>query len=281
VALQSAERTRLARAVVRQAVVAALLVVSGCLASNTRTGGHLGANRNTGRTISIVVAFGGAQFDAFKAGVEPYARSHHITIKWLVDSNFNADIVDRAKAGELPDIAMFPQPGILLQFARQGTIADLSKILDVADLRRQLVSGLLLPSTYNGDVYGIPPSINLKSVVFYPRKAWLRAGYPIPATLAQLMALTARIKADGRTPWCMGIEDTSATGWPATDWLEQLVLDLDGPDVYIRWVSHAVKFDSPPIRRAAQYFQTLFATPGFVHGGRKAIVSSNFATAGN
>src|SRR5206468_8915129 len=115
--------------------------------------GSLGANKNTSRTITIVVAFGGAQLDAFKAGVEPYAKSQGIKIKWAVDSNFNADIVNKVKAGNLPDIAMFPQPGILLQFARQGKLADLSGILDVEGMRSQLVAGVLQPSTYHGDVY--------------------------------------------------------------------------------------------------------------------------------
>jgi alpha-glucoside transport system substrate-binding protein len=263
------------------ALATAALTLSGCLASNSKTRGGLGANKNTGSTITIMVGFGGDQLKAFKSGIQPYAQSQGITIKWAVDSNFNADIVTKVKAGTEPDIAMFPQPGILLEMAQQGKVADLGRVLDIDKLRPQLVSGLLQPSTYKDDVYGVPPSINLKSVVFYPKKAWARAHYPIPTSLKDLTALAARIKRDGRTPWCMGVEDTSATGWAATDWIEQLVLDQSGSEVYNDWVSHKVKFDSPQVRQAADYFHTMFATPGYVHGGQKSITSSYFGSAGN
>jgi alpha-glucoside transport system substrate-binding protein len=271
-------RTKVARLM---AIALVGLTAASCLASNGKTSGSLGANKNTSKTITITIAFGGAQFTAFKAAVEPFAKAQGITIKWSLDSNFNADIVNKVKAGNLPDIAMFPQPGILLQLAQEGKLADLSSILDVKSMRSQLVAGLLLPSTQDGRVYGVPPSINVKSLVFYPKQAWARAGYPIPTSLTQLVDLTAKIKADGNTPWCMGIEDGPATGWAATDWLEQLVLDFSGADVYNRWVSHKIKFDSPQVKQAALYFQKMFATPGYVHRGQKSITSSNFGSAGN
>ncbi|MFN2561143.1 MAG: ABC transporter substrate-binding protein [Jatrophihabitans sp.] len=258
-----------------------VLALSGCLAGKAKTAGGLGVNKNTRPTIRIMVAFGGAQLRAFASGIEPYAKSRGITIKWADDSNFNADIVTKVKAGNAPDIALFPQPGILVQLAQQGKLADLNKVLPVGRIRSQLVAGLLEPSTYRSDVYGVPASLNLKSVVFYPKKAWARAGYPIPTSLAALAALDVRMKADGRTPWCLGVEDGSATGWSATDWIEQLLLDQSGTGVYNDWVSHKVKFDSAPVRQAAQYFHTLFATPGFIHNGRRSITSSYFGTAGN
>lgn len=257
------------------------LVLAGCLASNGKTAGNKGANSNTGKTINMTVAFSGSQFDDFKAALLPYAKSQGITLNLVSDSNFNADIVNKVKAGNLPDIAMFPQPGILLQLAQQGKVADLDKIFDIPKLKSELVTGITEPGTLNGKVYGIPPSINVKSLVFYPKKAWAADNITPPTTLDALLQLSTKLKSEGKTPWCLGIESGTATGWPATDWMEQLVLDYGGTSQYNDWVTHKIKFDSPLVNKAADYFQKIFATPGFVAGGRKSIASNNFGTAGN
>jgi alpha-glucoside transport system substrate-binding protein len=176
---------------------------------------------------------------------------------------------------------MFPQPGILLDLAKKGKVADLDKILDIPKLKSEMVTGLLDVGTLNGKVYGAPPSINVKSLVYYPKIAWQKAHLQAPTTMDQLLSFSNQLKSQGKTPWCMGIESGSATGWPATDWLEQLVLNYGGLNQYNGWIKHTVKFNSPLVQKAASYFQKIFATPGYVAGGQKAIASSNFATAGN
>lgn len=263
------------------AIAACALLLSGCLASSTTTKGNKGANTNTSSTIHFTVAFSGAQFTNFQKSVDPYAKSQGITIKWASDPNFNTDIVNDVKAGNVPDIAMFPQPGILRQLAAQGKLADLSTILDISKLKSEMVADISDPGTYNGKVYGLPPSINVKSLIFYPKKTFAADHLTIPNTTAGLLAFAQKLKSEGKTPWCMGIESGSATGWPATDWIEQMVLDYGGLTQYNNWITHKVLFSSPLVTKAAEYFQTMFSTPGFVDGGQSSIASSNFATAGN
>lgn len=263
------------------ALAASALLLSGCLAGSTTTKGSKGANDNTSKTISFTVAFSGSQYTNFQQSVDPYAKSQGITIKWASDPNFNTDIVNDVKAGNVPDIAMFPQPGILRQLAAQGKLADLNDILDVPKLKSEMVADITQPGTVGSTVYGLPPSINVKSLIFYPKKAWAADNLTPPTTTADLLSFAQKLKSEGKTPWCMGIESGSATGWPATDWLEQMVLDYGGLTQYNDWVSHKVLFDSPLVIKAAEYYQTMFSTPGFVYGGQSSISSSNFATAGN
>lgn len=258
------------------------LLLAGCLSGSSKSSnGGSGANNNTSSTINMTVAFSGSQFDDFKASLAPYAESQGIKLNLVSDSNFNADIVNKVKAGNIPDIAMFPQPGILIQFAEQGKLVDLNSVLDIPALRSQMVTGILDPGTSNGKVYGIPPSINVKSLVFYPKKAWAAMNLQAPTSLDGLLRLSNDLKAKGKTPWCLGLESGTGTGWPATDWMEQLVLDFGGTSQYNDWITHKIKFDSPLVNRAANYFDKIFATPGYVNGGRKSIVSTNFGTAGN
>ena len=53
--------------------------------------------------------------------------------------------------------------------------------------------------------------------------------------------------ANGDTPLCVGIESGPATGWPFTDWVEELVLREQGIDYYNQWVAHEVPFNDPPV----------------------------------
>ena len=102
-------------------------------------------------------------------------------------------------------------------------------------------------------------------------------GVPGPefrATLDDLKALTKEMASAGQTPWCNGIESGGATGWPATDWMENLVMRQAGVEGYQKWVKGEVKFDSPEFRNAAKYFEDLFFTDENVNGGRAAIAAN-------
>jgi alpha-glucoside transport system substrate-binding protein len=155
--------------------------------------------------------------------------------------------------------------------------------VDVNALKSSMLPGTLDSGTVNGKLYGLLVSANTKSFVWYPKKAWDAAGYKAPQTLDELNALTEKIKADktATAPWCMGIESAAATGWPATDWFEDLVMRYGGADGYNKWVKHETKFDSPLVRQAAAEFEKIAFTDGNVLGGRKSIASNAFGTAGN
>ena len=145
-----------------------------------------------------------------------------------------------------------------------------------------MVPGTLEAGTVDDKLYGLLVSLNVKGLVFYPKKAWDEAGYPAPTTIDELNALTEQIKADGNTPWCMGIESDTATGWPATDWFEDLVAALRRRRTATTSGSPTRSpFDSDLVREAAAEFEELMFTDGNVLGGRKAIASTNFGTAGN
>jgi alpha-glucoside transport system substrate-binding protein len=262
---------------------AAALLTSGCISSgsNGASGGGGGGNGNTSKNVEIMLGFSGAQLDDFKAEVDPYAKSQGITIKWSPTDNFNQLINTRVQGNNLPDIAMFPQPGILKDLASKGKLAPLDSVLDMSTLKSSMTSGTLEAGSLNGKLYGLLVSMNVKSLVYYPKKAFDSAGYKAPTSIPELLTLTNKIKADGKTPWCMGIESGPATGWPATDWFEDLIMKYGGIGQYNDWISHKIKFDSPLVKKAANTFQQIAFTPGNVSGGRKSISSNNFGTAGN
>ncbi len=272
------------KAIQRVALAAAVaLGASACLSDSggSSSGGSSGTKSGDGN-VEIIFGFGGTQSKGFQSAFTEWSKTSGIKIKWTEASqSFDTLIRTRVQANNVPDIALFPQPGILKDFVAQNKMTDLSTQLDVNGLRSQLISGVLDAGKVGDKFYGVPISYNVKSLVFYPKKAWDAAGYKVPTTQAELTALTNQIKASGTPPWCLGIESGSATGWPATDWLEDEMLRTAGPETYDKWVSHAIPFNDPSVKTAATAFQDLVLADGNVLGGTKGAVSTNFATAGN
>jgi len=262
-----------------------MAMTTACLAGggNSGSGGGGGGSptgQASGSTVTIWTSMDQPVIDGLKAGLAPLAQAKGITVNWQKIDNINQVIMTKIQANDVPDIAMIPQPGVVADIVKRNKATALDNILDMNSLKSSMLPGTLEAGTVNGKLYGLLVSANTKSFVWYPKKAWDAAGYTAPQTIDELNALTDKIKASGTTPWCLGIESAAATGWPATDWFEDLVMRYGGADQYNQWVKHQIKFDSPLVRQAAAEFEKIAFTDGNVPGGRKAIASTSFQKAG-
>jgi alpha-glucoside transport system substrate-binding protein len=254
----------------------AALTMSGCLA-----GGGDEESEGDSNEVLVWASLDPPVIDGLQAALDARAEEEGVTVTVEAVEDINSLIMQRIQAGDLPDVAMIPQPGVVRDVvARTDTVA-LDDVLDMGALEESMTPGTLEAGTVDGELRGLLVSMNVKSLVFYNKPAWEEAGYPTPATIEELNELTEQIKADGNTPWCMGIEDGGGTGWAATDWFEDLVMRYGGPDEYNAWVAHEVPFDSEVVREAAAEFEQLLFTEGNVLGGRTAIPSTNFGSAAN
>jgi alpha-glucoside transport system substrate-binding protein len=91
-----------------------------------------------------------------------------------------------------------------------------------------------------------------------------------------LQALTAQIVADGATPWCIGLGSGPATGWPATDWVEDMMLRVNTPADYDAWVTNEMKFDDPKVVAAIEEFGKFARVDANVAGGAGAVGVTDF-----
>jgi alpha-glucoside transport system substrate-binding protein len=114
----------------------------------------------------------------------------------------------------------------------------------------------------------------VKSTVWYPIKYFEENDLTVPTTWDEMIALSNAIKEKGSAPWCMGMEAGTATGWQFTDWVEEVMLRTQTPEVYNGWINHEVKFDSPEVRAAFQKVGEIMFTDGYVFGGTTAITST-------
>jgi alpha-glucoside transport system substrate-binding protein len=132
---------------------------------------------------------------------------------------------------------------------------------------------------FEGKHYGIPSNVNLKSMIWYPKDDFDAAGYEIPTTWDELMALTDQIKADGGTPWCVGYQSEGSTGWPATDWMEDIMLATAGQETYTQWINHEIPFTDPAVVNAGELFGDVMFGEGNVLGGAENTPSVAFGDA--
>jgi alpha-glucoside transport system substrate-binding protein len=220
-----------------------------------------------------------AEAPAIQEIVEQGLGEVDYTIEIEGSADFEEQFPIRAEGGTL-DIALLPQPGTVASNAEAGNLVSLEDMgFDIAALEELFGEYFVSLGEYNGEHYGIPTNINLKSMVWYPKDDFDAAGYTVPETWDELMALSDQIVADGGTPWCVGFESGTATGWPATDWMEDIMLRTAGPDVYDQWVSHEIPFNDPAVVTAAETFGEVMFTDGYVLGGAADTPSIAFGDA--
>jgi alpha-glucoside transport system substrate-binding protein len=181
--------------------------------------------------------------------------------------NFEEQFQIRAEGGTL-DVAAVPQPGAIPALVDAGSIVALEDMgFDIDELNSLLGESFVSLGEYNGKHYGLPTNINLKSMVWYPKDDFDAAGYTVPTTWDELIALSDQIKADGGTPWCVGFQSEGSTGWPATDWMEDIMLRTAGGDVYDQWYKHEIPFNDPAVLTAIEDFGDVMFADGYVLGG--------------
>ena len=231
-------------------------------------------------SVTILGAFGGTEQEAFEASLAAFEEESGIDVNYTADQDFTTTIKTRVQSGDSPDIGIFPQPGGIAEFVDSGSVQPIDTFLDYDALDDTLVPGFLDFARFNGRVYAAPMRMAVKSVVYYPKQAWEEAGYPEEfETFQELMEFSDELAADGETPWCMGWESDQATGWVGTDWIEQMMLVVNGPDVYDDWVNHDIPFNDPAVADATDAFAEIAKTDGMVLGGKEAILNTAFAEA--
>ena len=239
-------------------------------------------NDFSGETLTISGANTGADADRYRNLYAYFAEATGAEVTYNGSESFEQDIVIAAQAGGLPDIANFPQPGLAKDLASQGILkpfgGDLASF--VADTYAAGQSWADL-ATFEGpdgnsDIYGLFFGTDVKSLVWYSPAAFDEAGYDIPESMEELKELTQQIVDDGGTPWCIGLGSGAATGWPATDWVEDFMLRTATPEQYDAWVANELKFDDPIVVNAIEEFGWFARNADYVSGGPEAVASTDF-----
>ena len=180
--------------------------------------------------------------------------------------------------GDPPDIAVAPQPGTVLDLAREGHLIDLGTYLDLDALRNDQSPYLVSLGTIGDDgswpaskgaTYGVFVSSSQEPDLVSVARAWL-GGSSDPTDVGRTHVAQRSTGSDGRTPWCMGWGSGTAVG-VARDRLDREPPAGGGrPEVYDQWTFHEIPFDARRYaRRSSASAQILFTEGYLAEGGRE------------
>ncbi|MBN1174806.1 MAG: carbohydrate ABC transporter substrate-binding protein [Micromonosporaceae bacterium] len=237
---------------------------------------------HSGKTVTIYGSIRDAEQDSLNEAWKTFTQCTGIEIQYEGSGEFEAQLQVRVDGGNAPDLAFIPQPGLLATLARGGKVKPAAA--EVKTLAEQNWSqDWLAYGMVDGKFYAAPLGSNVKSFVWYSPGYFKEKGYEVPTTWDQMIALSDTIATSGIKPWCAGIESGDATGWPATDWIEDVLLRTGGVETYDQWVTHGIPFNDPKIIEAVDKAGSILKSDKYVNGGYggvKSIATTAFQEGG-
>jgi alpha-glucoside transport system substrate-binding protein len=256
-------------------VGAASVVLAGCSGGGGGGSGYgPGDAGEADGVVTIIGTIADTEAELLEQSWADWQAENDIDIQYESTTEFEAQIGSLAQGGNPPDLAIFPQPGLLADLATRGYIqpAPEGVAANVADGWSEDWAAY---GTVEGQLVGAPLMASVKGFIWYSPSLFAENGWEIPETWDDLMSLTQTIADSGRVPWCAGFGSDAATGWPGTDWVEDLVLRQAGPETYDKWVSHDIPFNDPAIKSAFDAVGDILLNPDYVNAGYGDVVTIN------
>jgi alpha-glucoside transport system substrate-binding protein len=255
-------------------VGAASVVLAGCSGGGGGSGYGPGDAGEADGVVTIIGTIADTEAELLEQSWADWEEENDIDIQYESTKEFEAQIGSLAQGGNPPDLAIFPQPGLLADLATRGYIqpAPEGVAANVADGWSEDWAAY---GTVEGQLVGAPLMASVKGFIWYSPSLFEENGWEVPETWDDLMALTQTIADSGRVPWCAGFGSDAATGWPGTDWVEDLVLRQAGPETYDKWVSHDIPFNDPAIKSAFDAVGDILLNPEYVNAGYGDVVTIN------
>ena len=259
----------------------ALLGVASLALAGCAEGGETDSGSVEGQTVRISGGITGGEADALQSTFDKFSKDTGIKVVYTGDKAFEGNIVTKVTGGDAPDIAIVPQPGLL------KTLVDTGEVKPAPDEVSANVDANWSPDwkkygTFDDVFYAAPMLANIKGYVWYSPASFKEWGVEVPKTWDETLALTKTIQEKtGAAPWCAGFASDAASGWPGTDWIEDLVLRQGGPEVYDKWVAGDIKFTDPEIKDAFDAVGQILLNPDYVNAGYGDVKSINSTAFGD
>ncbi|SVD57254.1 uncharacterized protein METZ01_LOCUS410108, partial [marine metagenome] len=172
-----------------------------------------------------------------------------------------------------PDIAIIPRPGEIAALAKAGALVPLPDLIDENYINENYGKGMVDLGIHSGVFYALPVKAISKSTVWYKPQSFNDLGVEIPDTWDELMAITDKYNAAGKTPWAMGGRD----GWTLTDWFENIYVRVAGPEKYHQlFVTHELEWTDASVVEAMGYFRQIVDPESNILGGGEGAISTGF-----
>ncbi|PSJ62260.1 ABC transporter substrate-binding protein [Pseudaminobacter soli (ex Li et al. 2025)] len=235
-----------------------------------------------GETLTIFGPWRGEDEALVRSVLEYFVEATGVDLKYSSSENYEQQIVIDTQAGSPPNIAILPQPGLIQDLAAKGFLTPLGDDT-AAWIKENYAAGQSWADlgTYKdkdgkSGFFAFPYKADVKGLVWYSPDNFEEAGYKVPKTQEELAELEQKIVADGHKPWCIGLGSGGATGWPATDWVEDIMLRTQPADVYDKWTTNEIPFTDARVVNALEIFAKIATDDKMVDGGAAAVAATDF-----
>jgi alpha-glucoside transport system substrate-binding protein len=234
-----------------------------------------------GPKVDVLGIWGDEELVSFQAMVAPWESDTGNKMNFTGTRDITAVLTTRVEGGNPPDIAIPAEIGRFQQFASEGKLTPLSACPGLQEtVMNNYPQGFIDLGTVNGTLYGFFMKADTKGTIWYNPKYFSDNGYqPLTAdsTWSDLITLSNDILDGGLPPWSMGMESAEASGWPGTDWIQQILLNESGTTVYDGVIDGTVPFTDSRMKDAWEKFGDIALTSGYtVQGGAAGINATNF-----
>ena len=227
----------------------------------------------SGQVITILGPWTNKEQQQFETVLHYFTEATGAAIRYGYSESLGTAIPRAFETGNLPHIAIIPQISQVKEFAASGILIPLAQEHQAAVSSTYVAASdwLDLASFEDAEgqeqLYGFFFASQLEGLVWYSKSAFKQQGYGIPESMEELFLLTEKIAREGQVPWCIGFAAGDFTGWPASNWVENIIIRQAGADSYDRWIKRQLPFADPKIVQAVESFGRIVKQDSFVLGG--------------
>ncbi len=226
-----------------------------------------------GDEVTVLYQWSGAEEEKFNTILQPLVDACGITV--VPESSRDQAVLDtRVQAGDPWDVIFWPSTGPMVSYADQ-----MVPLADAGAHAENYESYWVTLGTAGGAWLGVPVKADIKSIIWYSPLAFEAAGYTVPTTLEDLDLLVEQMVADGVVPWSMGMESGDATGWTGSDFIQDLLLALQGPEYVLGLIDGSIPYDDAGVVEAYELYKMWAGDPAYTVGGAEGTLSTGFMAA--
>jgi alpha-glucoside transport system substrate-binding protein len=226
----------------------------------------------SGDTLSVVYQWSGQEEEKINTIFKPFVDACGVQI--TSESTRDDAVLDTKVKSVPPDLLFWPTTAPTLLYTDQ--LKDLSSLGASGDNYAQFWKDL---GTVNGTWLAVPVKADIKSIIWYSPVQFQTFGYDVPTTFDELNGLVEQMVSDGNIPWSMGFENGAATGWTGSDFIQDLLLTLQGPQYVMGIIDGSVPYDDPGVVQAYEIYYKWASDPKYTVGGATGTVNTAFLDA--
>ena len=262
-----------------QRAAAAGLSISGASALLAACGGAPSTGTTKVTSIDALTVWSGEELASFNAINAAFTAKTSIKVNVEATRDLPTVLNTRVRGNNPPDVSGSPSLDTFHKLASQGKLLQLDKFFDMSSIQQNYAQAWINLASVNSHLYAVTPTANTKGTIWYSPKQFTANGYTIPKTWNDLIALSDKIASSGKFPWTMGVESGAASGWSACDWIDQIYLSTNGPDMSAKWVAHQIPWTDASIKNAFQMFGQIVTGKHYINGAPQSILATNFQPA--